>query len=159
MAKNHNLAFDYSIYDNQVEEINGTKAIKHNRNLLTAVNKKSNIITIIGSVLILALLSAMIYGRVELSSLYTQRTELETQLAQLQSENVSLESELAQKTSMTKVEEYAEKELGLQKLDKSQIEYVEVENDNTAQIVKSDDSNIFVKIKRWFSSVLEYIGL
>ena len=157
MAKNHNLAFDYCAYDR--EEAQGTKAIKHKRNLLAAVNKKSNAIAVIGAIIVLALLSAMIYGKVEISSLYTQRTELETQLAQLQSENVSLESELAQKTSMTKVEEYAKNELGLQKLDKSQIEYVEVESDNTAQIVQSDDSNIFVKIKRWFSSALEYIGL
>ena len=66
----------------------------------------------------------MIYGRVEISSLCSEQTRQEEQLAQLQGENVSLQSELAQKTNMSKVEEYAENELGLKKLDKSQIEYV-----------------------------------
>ena len=100
----------------------------------------------------------MIYGRVELSSLYTQQSELEAQLTQLTNENISLESELAQKTGLTKVEEYAENELGLQKLDKSQIEYVEIEGDTVAEVVAPEDTNIFVKIKRWFSDLLEYIG-
>lgn len=101
----------------------------------------------------------MIYGRVELSSLYTQQANMQTELTQLTNENISLESELASKTGLTKVEEYAEKELGLQKLDKSQIEYVEVEKETVAEVVDSDDANMFVKIKRWFSGVLEYIGI
>lgn len=84
---------------------------------------------------------------------------MQTELAQLTNENISLESELASKTGLTKVEEYAEKELGLQKLDKSQIEYVEVEKETVAEVVDSDDANMFVKIKRWFSGVLEYIGI
>ena len=60
---------------------------------------------------------------------------------------------------MTKVEEYAEKELGLVKLDKSQIEYVEVDSDAVASVIETKDRSIFVKIKNWFASVLEYIGL
>ena len=59
---------------------------------------------------------------------------------------------------MSKVEEYAENELGLNKLDKSQIEYVTVEADSVAKVVKAEDDNVFVKIKHWISSVLEYIG-
>ena len=51
-----------------------------------------------------------------------------------------------------------ENELGLKKLDKSQIEYVTVESDSVAKVVKAEDDNVFVKIKHWFSSVLEYIG-
>ena len=101
----------------------------------------------------------MIYGHVELSSLYAQQAEMQEELTQLNNENISLESELASKTGLTKVEEYAEKELGLQKLDKSQIEYVEVEKDTVAEVIDSDNANIFVKISRWFSDVLEYIGL
>ena len=157
MAKTHNLAYDYSVYD-QAEE-NSIREIKHKRNALAKVSRKSNAFAILGAVIVLALMAAMIFGKVEISSLYAQRTELDAQLTQLKSENVSLESELAQKTSMTKVEEYAENTLGLQKLDKSQIEYVEVDNGPVAEIVQSDDENIFVKIKHWFSGALEYIGL
>ena len=29
---------------------------------------------------------------------------------------------------------------------------------SVAKVVKAEDDNVFVKIKHWFSSVLEYIG-
>lgn len=67
--------------------------------------------------LVAVVLGTMIYGRVEISSLCSEQTRQEEQLAQLQGENVSLQSELAQKTNMSKVEEYAENELGLKKLE------------------------------------------
>ena len=128
MAKINNLAYDYSVYDE--EEIQAPRKIKHRVN--PAKKKTAGGIKALGAaVAALALFCSMIYGRVELSSLYTQQSE---------------------------VEEYAENELGLQKLDKSQIEYVEIEGDTVAEVVAPEDTNIFVKIKRWFSDLLEYIG-
>ena len=155
MAKINNLAYDYSTYDE--EEVQSPRKIKHRAN---PSKKKavSGIKAVGAAVAAMALFCSMIYGRVELSSLYTQQSELEERLTQLTNENISMESELAQKTGLTKVEEYTENELGLQKLDKSQIEYVEVEGDTVAEIVAQEDTNIFVRIKRWFSNLLEYIG-
>lgn len=155
MAKTNNLAYDYSAYDREEENVG--RRIKHRVN--PAEKKTSGGAKALAvAVAAFALFCSMIYGRVELTSLYTQQSELEAELAQLTNENISLESELAQKTGLTKVEEYAENELGLQKLDKSQIEYVEVEKETVAEVVTPEDTNIFVKIKRWFSDVLEYIG-
>ncbi|MBO5447871.1 MAG: cell division protein FtsL [Ruminococcus sp.] len=155
MAKNHNLAFDLPAQ----EEIREERNIRHKFNALAAMDKKWMGFSIAALLIVLALLASMIFGKVEISGLYTERAELEAQLTQLQNENVSLQSELAQKTNMTKVEEYAENSLGLQKLDKSQIEYIEVETRSVAEIMKDDESNVFVKIKRWFVSAMEYIGL
>ena len=106
----------------------------------------------------LALLCYMIYGRVELSSLYTQQSELETKLSRLEDENIALESELAQKTGLTKAEDYAENQLGLKKLEKYQIEYVEVPKPDIAEAAVPEEDNVFVSIKNWFVGVLEYIG-
>ncbi|MGN0595329.1 MAG: FtsL-like putative cell division protein [Hominimerdicola sp.] len=156
MAKMNNLALDYSVYDQA--EASEKRVIKHKSNTSSRANKMMNVKFVLGLALVMSLLCAMIFGKVEISSLCAEQTTLNQQLEQLQSENVSLQSELAQKTSMTKVEEYAEGQLGLQKLDKSQIEYVEVENKPSATVIEADEQNVFVKIKNWFSSVLEYIG-
>ena len=138
MAKVHNLAFDYSAYDN-AQEAEAQRAIKYKKN--PALKQKTvSVVAVIGICLLVAVvLGTMIYGRVEISSLCSEQTRQEEQLAQLQGENVSLQSELAQKTNMSKVEEYAENELGLKKLDKSQIEYVTVESDSVAKVVKAED--------------------
>ena len=156
MAKMNNLALDYSVYDRAEES--EKRVIKHKSNSAGSVNRLSNLKIFLGLALVMALLCAMIFGKVEISSLCAEQTNLNKQLEQLQNENVSMQSELAQKTSMTKVEEYAEQKLGLQKLDKAQIEYVEIDSKPTASVVKAEEQNVFVKIKNWFSSVLEYIG-
>ena len=156
MAKMNNLAFDYSAYDAEV--LAEEKKIKHRHNT-GLLRSKNSIAKFLGiAVVAMALMFSMIYGKVELSSLYDKQAQLESELTQLVNENVSLESELATKTGLSKVEEYAEQELGLQKLDKSQIEYVEIEKDMVAEVVKPENDNIFVKIKNWFSNALEYIG-
>jgi hypothetical protein len=60
---------------------------------------------------------------------------------------------------MTTVEEYAENELGLHKLDKSQIEYITIDSEDKASVVKNEDEDFFVSLKNWFTSIMEYIGL
>lgn len=106
-----------------------------------------------------AMMFAFVYGKVELSRITNEQSELMAQLAQLEENNLSLESELESKTSMVKVEDYAENELGLVKLDKSQIEYVEVKNDNVIEVIEKNDDSVFASIKNWFDDVLEYIGI
>ena len=155
MAKTNNLAYDYAAYDSDESSLPKPK-IKHKRNL--KIQPKAAFamkFTILGFIS-LALLSAFVFGQVELSKVYSEQSSLTEELAKLQDENMSLETELESRTGLTQVEEYAEEKLGLQKLDKSQIEYVEVESDSIAEVVETEDDNIFVSIKKWFMSVLEY---
>lgn len=105
------------------------------------------------------LMGSLIYGKVEISRLYNERAGLERELGQLQNENVSMQSEIAERMNMTKVEEYARDDLGLQKLDKSQIEYIEVETPSVAEVKEDNDDDVFFRIKHWFNSLAEYIGL
>ena len=156
MAKMNNLAFDYSAYDAEV--LAEEKKIKHRHNT-DLLKRKNSVARMLGLAFVaMTLMFFMIYGKVELSSLYEKQAQMEAELSQLVNENISLESELATKTGLSKVEEYAEKELGLQKLDKSQIEYVEIEKDTVAEVIEPENENVFVKIKNWFSNALEYIG-
>lgn len=105
------------------------------------------------------LMGMLIYGKVELSRITNEQSELNAQLAQLQEDNLSLASELESKTSLVKVEDYAENELGLVILDKTQIEYVEIENGNTIEVIEKDESGLWTSVKNWFDEVLEYIGI
>lgn len=110
-------------------------------------------------ILAFAMMFALVYGKVELSRITNEQSELMAQLAQLEENNLSLESELESKTSLVKVEEYAEDKLGLVKLDKSQIEYVEIENDNVIEVIEKKDDSLLSSVKSWFDEVLEYIGI
>ena len=102
---------------------------------------------------------AMLYGKVETNRLFGEVAELEQQLQSLEAENVALAAEYESRTSLKNVEEYAQNTLGLQKLDKAQIEYVEFEGDSVIEVVDTEKQNIFVRIKNWFADVCEYLGL
>ncbi len=154
-----NLALDLT---EQEEQAVSEPKIEHNVTAAAAsggVSKRSAAGWSLLITVALALLASLIFGKVEISSLYTQRAELESELTQLENENVSLQSELAERMNMTKVEEYAKNNLGLQKLDKSQIEYVEVDTPSVVEVKQEDSDDVFVKIKHWVDSAKEYLGL
>ncbi len=156
MAKIHNLAYDYNSFIDDDTAVG--RDIEHKKN--TARSKRFvSIKYIIVSAIVCVLLCVMLYEKAKISGLSNEQTQLQSQLTELRDGNTSLESELAQKTSMTNVEEYARNELGLIKLEKSQIEYVEVNNEAVATVIEQKDRSIFVKIKNWFVSMWEYIGL
>ncbi|MBQ4247498.1 MAG: septum formation inhibitor [Ruminococcus sp.] len=155
MAKLHNLAYDYA--SDLEQEAVVDREIRQKKNTDTA-NKFFSLRFVVLCALVCGLLCVMIYGKVQISDLSAEQTRLQTELTELRNGNTSLESELAQKTSMTKIEEYAKNE-GLVKLDRSQIEYVEVDSDAVASVVETKDRSIFVRIKNWFVSKLEYFGL
>lgn len=154
MAKIHNLAYDYEAHEPEINEAESVKAVPAKK------HKRASMLGVVGlAVVALALFSALMFGRVEISQLIAEQTVQMQELEKLQSENISLQSELAQKKNMTTVEEYAEEKLGLKKLDKSQTEYIRVETKDKTSVIKNEDDNVFVRIKNWFGSALEYIGL
>lgn len=107
----------------------------------------------------LILIGMYIHGRVEISQLYNERGRLEEKLATMENENVSMKSEIAERMNVTKVEEYAKNSLGLQKLAKSQIEYIEVDTPSVAEVKQDVDEDIFVRMKHWVDAAKEYLGI
>lgn len=98
----------------------------------------------------------VISGKVETSKMYRQISRAEQNLEIVQSENVRLQSELEGKMTLKNVEEYVVKVLGLQKLNNSQIEYVETQTDDVVEILE-EEKNIFVRIRDKFDKFVEYI--
>lgn len=160
--REHNLAYDYNIYEEAEQSNNATAEapVEKKHSGVVRRHKTASVIKAFGiAVITLGILCYMIYGKVELTGLYSEQSKLQNELTRLTDENVSLESELAQKTGLTKVENYAENQLGLKKLDKSQIEFIEVPKREVAVASAPADENLFVRIKNWFNGVLEYIGV
>ena len=88
--------------------------------------------------------------------MYRKISSANQNLESMQSENVRLQSELESKMTLKNVEEYAVKVLGLQKLNNSQIKYVETQTDDVVEIPE-EEKNIFVKVKDKFDKLVEYI--
>lgn len=151
MNKN-NLAYDLTKYEDVAPE----KAPKIRVRRQRAENVGSAPKLIVTTVAAGLLLGAVIYGKVENAAIHTDITNQNKYVNMLASENVRMKTELEEKTALKSVESYAEEILGMQKLDKSQIEYVSVPNGSIIDIPENED-NVFVKIKNSFSDFVEYL--
>ncbi|MDR0974784.1 MAG: hypothetical protein LBL80_03720 [Ruminococcus sp.] len=116
----------------------------------------------IGKALVWAVLAVMLLSLPLLSE--AQNTELsrqiavkEQQLDELRSENVRLMTDIESKSAIKSVQSYAEDILGMQKLDKSQIEYVSTEGGSEV-IIPDYEPGFFTKLYNSFLDFLDYIG-
>lgn len=110
----------------------------------------------IAAACVLVLLSFVIYGKSETNKLYTEIAQASQVQQELESENKRMKTEIEAKMGIKNVEEYAESVLGLKKLDQTQIEYIQIQTDDQVKI-SEEDTDIFVKIKKGFEKILEYI--
>ena len=151
MSKN-NLAYDLTKYEDAAPE----KAPKIRVRRQKAANAGSAPKMIAFTAAAGLILGALIYVMVEHAAIHAEITTQNKTVEMLASENVRMQSEIEEKTALKSVESSVENLLGMQKLDKSQIEYVSISNGSVADIPEGED-NVFLKIKNAFGDFLEYI--
>ena len=151
MSKN-NLAYDLTKYEDVAPE--KAPKIRVRRQRAEHVGSVPKMLVTIAAAGLL--LGAVIYGKVENAAIYSDIAKQTKYVDMLNSENVRMQSEIEEKTALQFVESYAEDVLGMQKLDKSQVEYINVSGGSVVDIPENEE-NIFVKLKNSFSDFLEYI--
>lgn len=107
------------------------------------------------SVLAAILLGGVVYSLDRRSTMYSKVTALNDELTLAQAENVRLQAALESEISAKNVEAYAEDVLGMQKIDSSQIKYIEIQTDDVVNIPEQDEG-ILDKIGNFFESCVEY---
>ena len=147
-----NLAYDLERFEETPSEKAPKIRVKRNRAENTGSAPKLIVTALAAGILLMAL----IYGKVENTAIHNEIAAQAQYVNMLESENVRMQSELEEKTALKSVEVYAEEILGMQKLDKSQIEYVSISNGNIVDIPESSD-NIFVRLKNSIDDFVEYL--
>lgn len=119
----------------------------------TKKNTNSKIILYIGAIFVI--LFAVSYRNALIAQKYSEIKNLKSELSEVEKENKQLEVNIESKTNLGTIEEKASKELGLKKLDDSQIVYVTTEKQDyvessTEEVKMSEDEN-------WFESLINKI--
>ena len=123
-----------------------------------SVAKTGNWLKTIFFVAFAALLAfAIINGKATLSEISTKISEQSTRLDEAKSENALLQSRLDNMVTLSKVDEIAAGELGLQKTSKNQVHYISV-YDRTMVQAAEKDGNVFQTLKNWLDGTMEYLG-
>ncbi len=154
MADRNNLAYDLSRFEERAPEKKPKIRLTQKRGMVNAGSAPKAIATI--AVIGLAI-STIVISKVENAQLYSEIRQQNQSIAQLQDENNRMKSEIDGRSSLKNVENYAENVLGLEKLNKSQIEYIKVEADSVVEIpeVKED---FFTSLKNKAVEVWEYLN-
>lgn len=120
----------------------------------TEARRGSVLQIILISVAAVIVLGSVIYTLDRRNTVYNKVSALNRQLNLAEAENVRLQSELESKMSAKNVEDYAE-EVGMQKIDSSQIKYIKIQTNDVVNIPKQEEG-IPAKIKGFFDRCVEY---
>ena len=110
----------------------------------------------IAGILALLMFSVIINSYVQLTEVYSSISEANAELNTLRSENVRMQPELEGKASISNIKDYADQHLGLQQLDQSQIQYIDIQTEDTVEI-DGEEQNIFVRLKHKFEDIVAYL--
>lgn len=116
-------------------------------------NTNSKIILYIGAIFVI--LFAISYRNALIAQKYSEIKELKSDLSEVEKENKQLEVNIESKTNLGAIEEKASKELGLKKLDDSQIVYVNTEKQDYVE--PSSEEIKISEDKNWFENLINKI--
>lgn len=110
---------------------------------------------IITSILAMTMVGTVVVRMNLRNTIYNTVAEKQEEQSHLEAENARLQSELESRVSAKNVEDYAENELGMQKIDSSQIRYIKIQTDDVVNIPEQD-KGLLSKVESFFDSCVEY---
>ncbi|WP_099203739.1 hypothetical protein [Scatolibacter rhodanostii] len=104
---------------------------------------------------VITVLSLTIYSQVQLTELTEQISQESYELEKAQALEVELGIKMAEKLNSAKVEQYAREELGMTKMNDSQVVYVNMVHEDKGEVLQDTEDSFFLKIweeiKSWFA--------
>ena len=95
---------------------------------------------------------AIINSKATISEISTQISAMTEKLDEAKSENASLQAKLDNMVTLSKVDEIAVNELGLQKTSKNQVHYISI-YDRTMVQAAENNGNVFTALKNWLDGI------
>lgn len=165
ITDNTNLAYDLSRFDTtqrerRAKERQESDAVKIHMNQRASVSKSGSKLQLVCVVAVFfAALFAVTYFNVKNDDVMRSVALQEETLASVKDDNALLQSRLDAVANIGYIEKYATENLGMSKVSPTQKKYMSINTENLIE-VDSDDSTGFIgSVKRWFNSVMEYIGI
>lgn len=147
--------FDTSVRKEQPKE---QKAPELKMVTVSAAKVGKPVVIILIAAVFLAVFTMFLYSKAMLSELNLRISNQTQALQEAQSINTALNAQLQGSVSLDNVEQYAQNELGMQKVNASQEKYVEMNTGTMTEAAEQEEENIFVSIQNRFTDIMEYLG-
>lgn len=155
MAPNYqdNLAYDLSLFEEKkpVEQKKDEtpKAVPVRRRNTAKLLKILAVTAICGF-----LAGALLYSNATLAELNSNAVALQKQLDKLEDDKMRMDIELDSRVSMKAIDEYITDELGMVKVEKYQVNYVNLSEGDTMTV--ADNGGWWSEIRAFFTGIKEY---
>ena len=154
-------AYEVSLFEPKKAKI---VELKPNKKQIQAQKRRARTQKIL-NVSVTALIVTVVIGavaftltsRAQLNELNNTIRNEQNELSQLQEEYNILSAELANKTSVQAVEDYAVNQLGMQKIESHQIQYITVEDSDQVEVNATEEPTVLQEIGAAISDFFAYL--
>lgn len=155
-SQNDSSAYDLSMFEQRTER-RTLRVVRNPRPAPSHLFGLSPAVVLLVAVIVVAITSLFIYNNVVLTEIGAQIDSAARQVSELQSEGVRLQASLESKMSVKNIETSAENALGLVKLDRSQIEYINLAPDDVVEVAQQDLANSSI-LEKTIAKIKEYLN-
>ena len=128
-------------------------AYQARQDMLRSAIQTAKIISV--ALILIAMLATLLYSRLKVDELDREISNMNTKIEAAQSENVRLNMEIESVISLKNVEDYAQSQLGMVKMESNQIEYIDLSGDD--KVTLSGDKTVRTRIASRSDTEKEYI--
>ncbi len=161
-SDNTNLAYDLSRFD----AVERRKRAKEREEEKARLRLSERSVSKSGSVVKIVLVVAVFFSAFSVVNYYNTKrydvsrlvSQQEAALAEAQDDNAILQSRLDSLVNISYIEQYAQENLGMTKVSSSQKKYVSVNTEDLIERTEDESLGFVGSVKKWFNSILEYIG-
>ena len=168
-ALKREVAYDLSRFDNRHivrEQVARERAnVKRKAKAKPRVKAKPCVsgFAVLSWILCMGLLTMIIYSYVALTETSDQASRLKNELEGMKEETQMLEIQKSQKYGTSQMQQVAVEQFGMQKIEKSQVTYVNTQQADRAEVVEqtnmfSGESKLLAGIANGFRTFVEYIN-
>ncbi|MBQ5331630.1 MAG: hypothetical protein J6F31_10350 [Oscillospiraceae bacterium] len=140
------------------EEFEEHRRIREEAHPKMVVIRRSQAPTAILSILVILVgtvfLALCLQSKAEIASIHDRIVSANAELNTLKQENSRMKTAIEEKSSQKAVEEYAENVLGMQKLERSQTEYITIDSGNVVEVSRKNES-VFSKLESELERIKE----
>lgn len=152
-------AYDLSVFENREEKQPRAQLRVAQADQKAGRKKDLSMLKLVSvSALVLALAWGVLYSRAQVTELTGSIDAAQTELSDSKSEYDYLSLTLESKTNLTAVENVAKTQLGMTKVDKSQITYISLETQDTVVKPAGEMKTLLSGLESGFLNLMEYIA-
>ena len=155
-TRNDSSAYDLSMFEQRTER-RTLRVVRNPRPAPSHLFGLSPAVVIFVAIIVVAITSLFIYNNVVLTEIGAQIDTEYRQMAALESEGVRLQASLESKMSIKNIETSAESALGLVKMDRSQIEYINLAPNDVVEVAHQDLANGNL-LEKSIAKIKEYLN-